>query len=125
MNNYELNNFNMMFIGKGSEYFQSIENEESPTFQKNGLQIGVTEAFGTNEITQVAITIGSGVIAGLSVLYIKELFDKIFLAQKKAKEEGQELEISVRISEKVSIRNIESIQEIEKAMEIVVKKSSK
>lgn len=50
---------------------------------------------------------------------------KYLQLKKKQKKEGQELEISVIISEKVSIRNIESIKEVEKALEIVITKNSK
>lgn len=125
MNDHDLKTFDIKVIGKGSEYFESIEKEESDTFEKKGLNIGITEAFSAPEVTQVLISIGSNVIAGLSVYYISKIFDKIFTAKEKAKQEGQELEISVMISEKVSIRNIESIKEVEKALEIVITKNSK
>lgn len=125
MNDHDLKTFDIKVIGKGSEYFESIEKEESDTFEKKGLNIGITEAFSAPEVTQVLISIGSNVIAGLSVYYISKIFDKIFTAKEKAKKEGQELEISVMISEKVSIRNIESIKEVEKALEIVITKNSK
>lgn len=125
MNEYDLNNFDMMFIGKRSEYFQPIKYEETITFKEKGLLIGVSEIFSALEITRVAINIGSGVIAGLGVIYIAKIFDKIFSAKQKAKADDIELEISVTISERISIQNVQNITEIEKAMEIVIFKNEK
>ncbi len=85
MNDYDLKTFDIKVIGKGSEYFESIEKEESDTFEKKGLHIGITEAFSAPEVTQVLKSIGSNVIAGLSVYYISKIFDKIFTAKEKAK----------------------------------------
>ena len=122
MNEYDLKNFEIHVAGVGKEYFQPIEVNESDTFREKGLHISVSEGFSAPEITKVIISIGANVIAGLSVYYIAKLFDKIFSAKEKAKKEGQEFEISVSISEKVIIRNVENIVEIEKALDIVVKK---
>ena len=72
--------------------------------------------------SQVFISIGANVVAGLSVYYIAKLFDKIFSAKSQAKKDGCELEITVTIQDKVHIKNVESTIEIEKALEIALTK---
>ena len=123
MNEYDLKSFNIQIVGAGKEYFEPIEDEESSIFKEKGLYLGITEAFASPDITQVIISIGSNVIAGLTVYYISKIFDKILSAKEKAKQEGRLFEISVTISEKVTVKNIESISEIENALDIVIKPS--
>ena len=123
MNEYDLKSFNIKVVGVGKEYFEPLKDEESGIFKEKGLYLGITEAFAAPEVTQVIISIGSNVVAGLTVYYISKIFDKILSAKKQAKKEGRMLEISVTISEKVTVRNIESISEIESALDIVIKKN--
>ncbi|KAF7783515.1 hypothetical protein PRUB_a3303 [Pseudoalteromonas rubra] len=123
MNELDLQSFNIKIIGPGREYFQPISSEEADNFSEKGLYLSITEGFSAPEVTQVLISIGSNVVAGLSVYYISKLFDKIFSAKAKAKKEGREIQISVSIQEKIHIKNVESSIEIEKALDIVVTKT--
>lgn len=122
MNEYDLKALNINVIGRGKEYFQPIQTEESDSFSDKGLHLSITESFSSPEVTQVFISIGANVVAGLSVYYIAKLFDKIFSAKSQAKKDGCELEITVTIQDKVHIKNVESTIEIEKALEIVLTK---
>ncbi|MBQ4859139.1 hypothetical protein V6260_14040 [Pseudoalteromonas aliena] len=122
MNELDLQSFNIKIIGPGQEYFQPIKSEEANNFSEKGLYLSISEGFSAPEVTQVLISIGSNVIAGLSVYYISKLFDKIFSAKSKAKSEGREIQISVSIQEKIHIKNVESSIEIEKAIDIVLTK---
>ena len=124
MNEYDLKALNINVIGRGKEYFQPIQIEESDSFSHKGLHLSITESFSAPEVTQVFISIGANVVAGLSVYYIAKLFDKIFSAKSQAKNDGYELEITVTIQDKVHIKNVESTIEIEKALEIVLTKKS-
>lgn len=56
-------------FGPGQNYFQPIRSEESEKFTEKGLYLSITNGFSSQEITQVLISIGSNVIAGLSVYY--------------------------------------------------------
>jgi len=125
MNDYDLKSFNILVVGPGKEYFVGVCDSEQEVFNEKDLYFGVSEGFSAPEITQVVISIGSNVIAGLSVYYISKLFDKILSAKSKAKKEGREFQISVSIEEKVHIKNVESAIEIEKALDIVITKKSK
>ena len=122
MNDYDLKSFNILVVGPGKEYFSDLRNSEKKVFEEEELHFGVSEGFSTTEITQVLISIGSNVIAGLSVFYISKLFDKIFSAKSKAKKEGREFEINVSIQETIHIKNVESTIEIEKGIEIILVK---
>ena len=120
MNELDSCSFDIKVVGPRREYFQPIKSEEEGCFSEKGLYLSITEGFTAPEITQVYISIGSGVIAGVNVYYITKLFDKIFSAKVKAKQEGREIQISVSVKEKVHIKNVKSSIEIEKAIEIAI-----
>ncbi|WP_299489654.1 hypothetical protein [uncultured Shewanella sp.] len=124
MNELDLQSFDIKVVGLGREYFQEIRSEEEKFFSEKGLYLSVSEGFSSPEVTQVIISIGSGVVAGLSVHYLIKLFDKIFLAKDKAKKEGRVIQISVSIEEKIHINNVEISTEIKKALDIVEIKSN-
>ena len=124
MNDYDLKSFNVMVAGKGKAYFEDLLKSEEDTFRDKDLHFTISEGFSTPEVTQVMISIGANVIVGLSVYYIAKIFDKIFTAKSKAKDEGQDLQIHVSISEKIIIKDVESLTEIEIALNLVIKTNS-
>ena len=118
MQDYDSKCCNILVVGLGRDYFEDILVEESEKFEENGLVLSLSEGFSSPEITQLMISIGSNVIAGLSVYYISKLFDKIFTIKKRAAESGKKFQVNVTISEKIQIRDVESTEQIEKAIEI-------
>ena len=120
MKDYDSKCCTILVVGPGREYFEDVLVEESKNFEENGLELSLSEGFSSPEITQLMISIGSNVIAGLSVYYISKLFDKIFTIKKKAAESGKKFQINVTISEKIQIRDVESTEQVEKAIEITL-----
>ncbi|PAS34194.1 hypothetical protein CGT70_18595 [Vibrio cholerae] len=58
----------------------------NPDNLENTLSLNVSEGYSAPAVTEVLISIGANVVAGLSVYYISKVFDKIFCAKAKAKE---------------------------------------
>ncbi|HGF7156021.1 TPA: hypothetical protein AB5C39_004214, partial [Vibrio mimicus] len=108
MNDYDQNSLKILVVGPGKEFFDDVYQSESSEFREHDLDLNVSEGFSAPEVTEVLISIGANVVAGLSVYYISKVFDKIFSAKAKAKEQGREMHIHVSISEKLIIKNVES-----------------
>ena len=120
MNDYDQNSLNILVLGPGKGFFDDVYQSESNEFRENDLYLNVSEGFSAPEVTEVLISIGTNVVAGLSVYYISKVFDKIFKAKAKAKEQGREMQIHVSISEKIIIKNVESTSEVEHSVNFVI-----
>ncbi|EJB8445214.1 hypothetical protein MW350_004757 [Vibrio parahaemolyticus] len=120
MNDYDQKSLNILVVGPGKEYFDDVYQSESNEFRENDLYLNVSEGFSAPEVTEVLISIGANVVAGLSVYYISKVFDKIFKAKAKAKEQGREMQIHVSISEKLIIKNVESTSDVEHSVNFVI-----
>ncbi|MGS0497142.1 hypothetical protein ACU8V4_08035 [Pseudoalteromonas mariniglutinosa] len=120
MNDYDQNSLKILVVGPGKEFFDDVYQSESNEFRENDLYIDLSEGFSAPEVTEVLISIGANVVAGLSVYYISKVFDKIFKAKAQAKEQGREMQIHVSISEKLIIKNVESTSEIEHSVNFVI-----
>ena len=121
MNDYDDKSFDIMVVGPGKEFFEELYGSEKGEFRNHDLYLRLREGFSSPEITQVLISIGSNVIAGLSVYYISKIFDKVLSARSEAKKQGRDLQINVSVSDKIIIKDVENIQEIERVVDIVVK----
>ncbi|HCJ4876929.1 hypothetical protein [Vibrio parahaemolyticus] len=124
MNDYDQNSLKILVVGPGKEFFDDVYQSESSEFREHDLDLNVSEGFSAPEVTEVLISIGANVVAGLSVYYISKVFDKIFSAKAKAKEQGREMHIHVSISEKLIIKNVESTSEIERSVNFVIETKS-
>ncbi|HDZ9338494.1 TPA: hypothetical protein RUZ93_003401 [Vibrio cholerae] len=120
MNDYDQSSLKILVVGPGKEFFDDIYQSESRQFREHALSLNVSEGYSAPAVTEVLISIGANVVAGLSVYYISKVFDKIFSAKAKAKEQGHEMHIHVSISEKLIIKNVESTSEIERSVNFVI-----
>lgn len=78
------------------------------------------EGFSAPEITNVMVTIGVGVITGVSTYCITKLIDSVFSAKKKAKESGVEMNINITINQGDQYIQVGSDQE--QAKKIILNK---
>lgn len=117
MNEIDKKYFKISVVGKGKEYFQSLQKEEEKVFSDKHLYFGIGEGFSAPEITQVLISIGSSVIAGLSTYYIVKLIDKIYKIKSDAEEKGQKFNITVSIEINNNIYSSSNVNEIKQIIE--------
>ena len=97
MNDIDKKYFNICVVGKGKEFFEPLLKEEQSAFKEKDLYFGISEGFSAPEITNVIISIGGSVVAGLSTYYISKLIDKIFNIKNNARKSGQEFNIQINI----------------------------
>ncbi len=124
MNEHDSNSFNILIIGPGKDFFNAIIGSESETFKKNNLLLEIHEGFSGPDITQVMLSIGKNVISKLTNNYIITLFEKIFNAKERALNNKQILQIHLSISEKIYVKNIINIREVETCINIVTRSPS-
>ncbi len=63
-------------MGPGKEFFDDVYQSEFSEFREHDLSLNVSEGFSAPAVTEVLISIGANVVAGLSVYYISKVFDK-------------------------------------------------
>ena len=124
MNEHDSNSFNILIIGPGKDYFNGIIGSEIDTFEKNNLHLEIHEGFSGPEITQVMLSIGKNVISKLTNNYIITLFEKIFHAKERALNNKQIFQIHLSISEKLYVKNIINVREVETCINIVTRSPS-
>lgn len=123
MNEMERKYFNILVVGKGKEYLQPLEKEVFETFTENDLYFGVSEGFAAAEITDVIISIGADVVAGLSTYYIVKLIDKIYQIKSKAEKEGQRFNIQINVKFNSNFYIGSDCNEIKQVIEKIKKQS--
>ncbi|MGH1429557.1 MAG: hypothetical protein ACRBB4_00400 [Neptuniibacter sp.] len=107
----EEQSFSVLVVGPGKEFFQELKQESNQEFSDNDLYMSIGEGFSAPEITNVMVTIGVGVITGVSTYCITKLIDSVFSAKKKAKESGVEMNINITINQGGQYIEIASDQE--------------
>lgn len=120
--NIEEKSFRVLVVGPGKEFFQELKQENNQEFSDNDLYLSVGEGFSAPEITNVMVTIGAGVIIGVSTYCITKLIDSVFSAKKKAKECGVEMNINITINQGDQYIQIGSDQE--QAKKVILNKCS-
>lgn len=95
----EEKSFSILVVGPGREYFEELKQVHDEELNENNLYLNLSEGFSAPEVTNVMVTIGASVIAGVSSYYITKLIDSVFVAKKKAKESGIEMNINITINE--------------------------
>lgn len=94
----EEKSLNILVVGPGREFFSDIAQDNQRKFADAGLSLGVSEGFSAPEITNVVVSIGIGVLSGLSTHYISKMVDSIFGAKKKAADSGVQMTINVTVN---------------------------
>ncbi|MGE4259432.1 hypothetical protein [Shewanella sp.] len=107
----EEKSFSVLVVGPGKEFFQDLKQENNQEFSDNDLYLRVGEGFSAPEITNVMVTIGVGVITGVSTYCITKLIDSVFSAKKAAKDRGVEMSINITINQGDKYIQIGSDQE--------------
>lgn len=95
----EEKSFGILVVGPGKEFFEDFKQEHKEDLTENDLHLIVSEGFSAPEITNVMVTIGAGVIIGVSTYCITKLIDSVFSAKKKAKDGGVEMNINITINQ--------------------------
>lgn len=108
--NIEEKSFSVLVVGPGKEFFEELKQHDQE-LSKNDLYLSIGEGFSAPEITNVMVTIGVGVITGVSTYCITKLIDSLFGAKKKAKESGVEMNINITINQGDQYIQIGSDQE--------------
>lgn len=107
----EEKSFRILVVGSGKEFFQELKQENSQEFSDNDLQLSVVEGFSASEISNVIVTIGVGVITGVTTYCIIKLIESVFSAKRKAKKSGVEMNINITINQGGQYVQIGSDQE--------------
>ncbi|QEI11464.1 hypothetical protein [Cellvibrio japonicus] len=109
--NIEEKSFRILVVGRGKEFFDEHMQEHTQELKDNDLYLGIDEGFSAPEITNIMVTIGAGVITGVSTYYITKLIDSIFSAKNKAKDSGVKMNINITINQGNQYIQIGSDQE--------------
>ncbi|MEC4685947.1 MAG: hypothetical protein VST71_09485 [Nitrospirota bacterium] len=87
-------------LGPQGKYYIDLEKEFSLQFEEQGAYFMISRLFSAPPETTVMITIGIGVITGVTTHVLAKLIDKIFDLKKRDGQENTNVTISLHIGDK-------------------------
>lgn len=103
-------------LGPGGKPYVDLENEFTEPFDSEGFYFSVPRLFSTPPETTVLVTIGIGVITGVSSYLLTSLIDRLFKIKKDKPSNNINITVNVQIGEK-HIALPSNKQEITKELE--------
>jgi hypothetical protein len=108
----------LRILGPQGKPYVDLENEFTVPFREEGFEFRVPRLFSAPPETTIIITIGIGVLVGVSTHLLTSLINKIFKLKKEKEQKNTSITINLHIGDKyINLPNTEKelLEEIKKA----------